>query len=121
MPGTSGSVPEPVQVPKAEMPTHSPALALQVGIAIVVGLYLAREVLMPITLAVLLSFLLSPVVGWLRRIYLPRLAAVFLAVIAALATAAAVGGLIGSEVAGLAPDVPRYASTIQTKVETDHG
>lgn len=121
MPGTSGSVPEPVQVPKAEMPTHSPALALQVGIAIVVALYLAREVLIPITLAVLLSFLLSPVVGWLRRIYLPRLAAVFLAVIAALATAAAVGGLIGSEVAGLAPDVPRYASTIQTKVETVQG
>ena len=73
MPGTSGAVPDPVQVPNAETPTHSSTLALQVGIAIVVALYLAREVLIPIALAVLLSFLLSPVVTWLRRIYLPRL------------------------------------------------
>ena len=85
------------------------------------GLYLARVVLIPIALAVLLSFLLSPVVTWLRRIYLPRIIAVFLAVILALAAAAAIGGLIGSEVASLAPDVPRYVSSIQTKVEAVQG
>ena len=121
MSGTSVPVPEPVQVPKAETPTHSPTLALQVGVAVIVGLYFAREVLIPITLAVLLSFLLSPVVIGLRRIYLPRVVAVLLAVILALAAAVAVGGLIGSQAASLAPDVPRYMSTIQTKLASVQG
>ena len=35
-------------------------------------LYVAREVLIPIALAVLLSFVLSPVVRLLERWYLPR-------------------------------------------------
>jgi predicted PurR-regulated permease PerM len=39
---------------------------------IVAALYLAKAVLVPITLAVLLSFLLSPVCDWLERHWLAR-------------------------------------------------
>ena len=47
------------------------------SIAIVVAaLYLAKGVLVPLTLAVLLSFLLSPVCEWLERHRVPRIPAV---------------------------------------------
>ena len=74
--------------------------------------------LIPITLAMLLSFLLAPLVNLLRRMHLGRVPSVLLAVLLALTVILALGGLIGTQVAGLAEDVPRYALTIQQKVDT---
>ena len=82
-------------------------LALHVGVVVVAGMYFAREVLIPITLAVLLSFILAPVVRWLRYV-LPRVPAVLLAVTLALGIVLSLGGLIGTQIASLAGDVPQY-------------
>lgn len=108
------------RIENTEAPDTSGVLAFQIGIAAVVGLYFASEVLIPITLAVLLSFLLAPLVTGLRRV-LPHAPAVLLAVALALGAVLGLGGLIGTQVAGLARDVPRYAATIQRKVETVQG
>jgi len=54
----------------------------------------------------------------LRRVHLGRIASVLLAVLFALAVILALGGLIGTQVAGLAQEVPRYALTIQQKIDT---
>ncbi len=108
----------PAQVPPAETPGLSGLLTLAVGVVVVAGLYLGRTVLIPITLAVLLSFLLAPLVNLLRRAHLPRVPSALLAVILALGVILAVGTLIGTQIADLAAEVPRYASTIQQKVET---
>src|SRR5947208_13538636 len=52
--------------------------------ATVIGiLYFAREVFIPITLAVLLSFLLAPAVRWLRRLRVGRITAVVFTVMIA--------------------------------------
>ncbi len=59
-------------VPPAETPGASGLLTLWIGVVIVAALYFAREVLVPITLAVLLSFLLAPLVHLLRLIHLGR-------------------------------------------------
>ena len=85
---------------------------------VVAGLYFGRSVLIPITLAMLLSFLLAPLVNLLRRMHLGRVPSVLLAVLLALTVILALGGLIGTQVADLAEDVPRYALTIQQKVDT---
>jgi len=79
-------------------------------------------VLVPITLAVLLSFVLAPLVGLLRRLKLGRVPAVVAAVVLALGVILSLGAVIGAQVAQLASDVPRYASTIERKVEVvrDH-
>ena len=103
-------------IPAAETPGLGNLLTLCVGVVVVSGLYLAREVLIPITLAVLLSFVLAPLVGVLRRIGLPRVPAVLLAVVVALGVVLVLGGVIGTQVAQLAGDVPRYASTIEDKI-----
>lgn len=91
-------------------------MTLIVAVVVVVGLYVGRSVLLPITLAVLLSFVLAPLVRLLRRIYLGRILSVFIAVLIALGVIMTLGGLIGTQVAELVQDVPRYTYTIEQKV-----
>ncbi len=91
------------------------------AVVIVASLSIARDVLIPITLAVLLSFVLAPLVNLLRRFWLGRVPAVMLAVLLALGISLGVGGMIGAQVAGLAGDIPRYTSTFQQKVQAVQG
>jgi predicted PurR-regulated permease PerM len=90
--------------------------SVAVAAAVAITLSVAREILVPIALAILLSFVLAPVVRLLRRLRLPRVPAVFMAVILALATILSVGGLIGMQMSQLLGSFPRYASTIDQKV-----
>ncbi len=108
----------PASVVPAETPGLSSLLALAVAVVVVAALYLAREVLIPITVAVILSFMLAPLVSRLQRWHVPHAAAVVMAVLVAFGILGALGGLIGTQVAGIAGDVPRYATTIQHKIES---
>jgi predicted PurR-regulated permease PerM len=108
----------PAAVAAAETPGLSGLLTLAVAVVVVAGLYLGRTVLIPITLAVLLSFLLAPIVNLVRRIHFGRVLSVIVAVLLALGVIMALGGLIGAQIAGLAQDVPNYATTIRSKIET---
>jgi predicted PurR-regulated permease PerM len=108
----------PTVVAPAETPGLTGLLTLAVAVVVVAGLYLGRTVLIPITLAVLLSFLLAPLVNLLRRIRLGRVLSVLVAVMLALGVIVALGGLIGTQLAELAQEVPKYAYTIREKVET---
>jgi predicted PurR-regulated permease PerM len=108
----------PAQVTPAEASGLRGLLTAAVAIVVVVGLYLGRSVLIPLTLAALLSFLLAPLVNLLRRGHLGRVPSVLLAMLLALAVILALGGLVGTQVAALSQDVPRYVLTIQQKVLT---
>ena len=67
-------------------PSASSALPTMLLVVVVVAaLYFAREVLVPIALALLLSFVLAPLVRILRNWYVPRALAVVVAVIVAFA------------------------------------
>ncbi len=115
----SDRVPAPprlaAKVASASIPGGDALLLLAVFVVIVAAFYFAREVMMPITLAVLLSFVLAPLVNLLRRGHLPRVAAVLLSVILALGVILALAGLIGVQIANLAGDLPKYQYTIETK------
>ena len=87
-----------------------------VGAVIVAILYFAREILVPIALAVLLSFVLAPLVRVLQRTKLPRPVAVIGAVATALAVALALAAMVMIEVNQLGNDVPRYESTLSDKI-----
>ena len=108
----------PAHVPHVELPGLQALTTLAAGVVVVAALYLARDVLVPITLAILLSFVLAPLVGLLRRARLGRVPAVVLAVVLALGVILALGGLIGTQVAELATEIPRYAATIEDKVDS---
>lgn len=113
--------PPPTRVAPAETPGVSGLLTLGIGVAVVAGLYLGSEVLVPITLAVLLSFLLAPLAALLQRARLGRTLSAILAVALALGLILALSGLIATQVAGLAGDVPRYQTTIEHKIDTLRG
>ena len=56
-----------VEVPAAETPKPEALFGLATGVVVVSALYLARDVLIPITLAVFLTFFLAPIVRLLQR------------------------------------------------------
>jgi predicted PurR-regulated permease PerM len=102
------------QVAPAQMPP-TPGLTIVVAVVVVAALYYGRGVLIPITLAVLLSFVLSPLVELLRRAWLGRILSVAVAVILALAIIFTIATAIGTQVAQLAKNFPQYQTTIEEK------
>jgi len=104
-------------VPAASSPELRTLVAVAVGAIVVATLYIAQDVLIPITLAVLLSFVLSPLVDVLRRVGLWRAAAVAVSVLVALGAIGLIGTLLGRQAAALAADVPHYVEAVQSKVE----
>ncbi len=87
-----------------------------VGAVVVAALYFTREILVPIALAVLLSFVLSPLVKAIQRLGLPRSIAVLGAVGVAMAIALSLATMVMVEVNQLANDLPRYQSTLGEKI-----
>ena len=85
---------------------------------IITTLYFGREIFMPIALAILLSFVLAPLVGLLQRIRVPRGLAVVSVVIIAFALIFAMGSLLATQLTQLAEDLPRYQSTISEKIQS---
>ncbi len=85
--------------------------------AIVLALYFARDVLVPIAIAVLLSFVLAPVTGALRRLHIGRVGSVLLAVALAFAILVSLGTIIGRQVAQLGEDLPQYQIVIAKKLQ----
>jgi predicted PurR-regulated permease PerM len=96
------------------------AVVLLAVIAIA-ALYFGREVLVPIALAVLLSFVLAPFVRFLQRWYAPRVVAVLSVTLLALVIAVGLAGLMVAQVNQLANDLPRYESTLREKIQSLRG
>jgi predicted PurR-regulated permease PerM len=88
------------------------------AVIIVTMLYFGREIIIPIAMAILLSFVLGPLVGLLQRIRVPRGLAVVSVVIFAFAVIFATGSLLASQLTQLAGDLPRYQSTITEKIQS---
>ena len=109
-----------VKVPAAETPRPEALLGLATGVVVVSALYFARDVLIPITLAIFLSFFLAPIVKLLQRARLPKVAAVILAVVVALGVILLVGAIIGSQIKALIGNLPQYLSTVNDKIELVH-
>ena len=85
---------------------------------IIAMLYFGREIFVPIALAILLSFVLAPLVAILQRIHVPRGFAVVSVVVLAFALIFAMGSLLATQLTQLAGDLPRYQSTISEKIQS---
>jgi predicted PurR-regulated permease PerM len=79
-------------------------------VVVIVGcVYVGREVLVPMALAILLCFALTPPVELLQRLYVPRIVAVIGVVLLAFGGVFGLGGLMVSQVNQLAGDLPSYS------------
>jgi predicted PurR-regulated permease PerM len=104
--------PEPAQTSALEM------LATLFLVALVVTtLYVGREIFVPIAIAILLSFVLSPPILLLRSWGLGRVFSVLTVVFAALVIAFSVSAILTRQVSELAVDLPLYQATINAKLD----
>jgi predicted PurR-regulated permease PerM len=103
-------------VTKVIVPTGFVFSNFIVGVVAVAVLYLTREILVPIALAGLLSFVLAPLVRFLQGLKVPRSVAVIGAVTFALAASLGLATMVMIEVNQLANDLPRYQSTLNDKM-----
>jgi predicted PurR-regulated permease PerM len=94
--------------------------ALIAGVVAVATLYFARAVLIPFALAMLLSFLLTPLVRVLEKLRLPRAPAVLLAVILAMAAAAFVAVKVTNQLVDVTAQLPIYRANFDSKVVSLH-
>ena len=95
-------------------------ITLAVGVLAVAALYFARDVLIPITLAILLSFLVAPLANALLRIRLGHVASVFAAVLLSVSVIVLLASVIGTQLTDLVANGPHYEATIERKLDTAH-
>lgn len=88
---------------------------------VIAALYFARDVLVPVALAILLSFVLAPLVNLLQKAHVPKLPAVIVVVFTAFAVLSALAGLMGTQVAQLGGNLPQYQDTIREKIQSLRG
>ncbi|HUU25934.1 MAG TPA: AI-2E family transporter [Methyloceanibacter sp.] len=112
--------------PRSPLPLLQPAgdsrartlQGLLIATIVIGGLYFGQEVLLPLALAILLSFVLTPPLLALRRIKVPRVLAVGLVVVTAFAIIGGLGWLISREATKLAAELPSYRVTLSQKVQS---
>jgi predicted PurR-regulated permease PerM len=84
----------------------------------ITALYFGRDIFLPFALAVLLSFMLARPVEWLRRIRVPRAAAVLVVVASAVLLIGGLSVFVGSQIVNLANNLPAYQKTMQEKIRS---
>ena len=87
----------------------------------IAAIYTSGSVLAPLALAVILAFILTPPIQWLRRRKVPRITATVTVVVVFLAAAIGIGAVLTTQVASLAEDLPRYQQTLQDKIRDLRG
>jgi predicted PurR-regulated permease PerM len=80
-------------------------------------LYFARDVLVPVTLAFILSLLIAPLVRALRRLRLGQTLSVLAAVLVLALSFGAVATMIGTQLIHMAGSLPKYERTLERKAE----
>jgi predicted PurR-regulated permease PerM len=84
---------------------------------LVATLYIGREIFIPIAIAILVSFVLSPPILLLRCWGLGRVPSVLTVVFTALVIAFSVSAVLTRQVSELAVDLPLHQATINAKLD----
>lgn len=85
------------------------------GLATIAALYFARQVLIPLAMALLLGLLLGPVVEFFERWKLRRVPSVLIVVTLVIALLGTVGYAVATQVSDLARHLPQYKDRIRAK------
>lgn len=118
------AVPEPgagsptMPRPRRSLLTEEPLLLL--GLALLAA-YFAREILIPLSIALTLNFLLAPAIIKLQRWKVNRTAAVVLVAAMAFTIVGGVGWIVARQVIAVVTDLPNYRDNIQAKLTALHG
>ncbi|MFT4114093.1 AI-2E family transporter [Silvibacterium sp.] len=106
-----------VSRPRRGLLTSEPIILLALVLA---GLYFAREILIPLAMALTLNFLLAPAVMQCERLRLRRVTAVILVLTVTTGIVGGVGWIVTRQVLSVVNDLPNYTDNIQEKMEQLH-
>ncbi len=81
-------------------------------------LYLGRSVLIPLALAIMLSFLVAPLIRALRRLRIGKASSVLVAVAGLTVLGVGVAAALGTQILHIAESLPQYESNLQRKLKT---
>ena len=95
-------------------------LGVVVAVVVVATLYFAKIVLIPFALAVLLTFVLTPFVKMLERIWLGRVVSTLLVVLLAVVAVSALGWTVGQQFSQVMNELPHYRTNIKNKIDALH-
>lgn len=84
---------------------------------IIMMLYVGSEVIQPLALAALLSFVLAPVIRGLSKLGLGKTLSVVLSVVLALGILSSLSFLMARQITSLAADVPNYEQNLRGKIQ----
>ncbi len=79
-------------------------------------LYFARDILIPLALAITLALIFSAPVAWLERLHIPRFAAALLVITAAISITGGIAYVIANELVGVVNELPEYSQNIDNKL-----
>jgi len=99
-----------------KLPMVHVAAGVVTVVLVVASLYWARPVLIPLALAILLTFVLNPIVTVLYRRGVGRTPAVFLVVVLAGMLLGGIGWTVVRQLTALADDLPRYTENLKQKI-----
>lgn len=109
-------VPAAISASRRSLPGSNPT-AMVILFGVVAALYFAREILIPLAFALILTFVLSPVVSFLQKSRIGRVPAVALTVLVTMAAAGWVGWIIANQLVDVATELPKYRQNIHAKME----
>jgi predicted PurR-regulated permease PerM len=107
----------PNLIPKNAAPSAK-LLTLVAVVAVIAGLYFGRQVLIPLALAIVLAFLLTPVVGWLEKCRLGRVPSVLVVLMLVFAFTGLGGWLVTGQLMNIIDQFPDYQSNIHEKMQS---
>jgi predicted PurR-regulated permease PerM len=97
-------------------PPASPTAMVAVLVVVVGALYLGHDILIPLALSILLSFMLAPIVIRLRRWGLGRIPSVLAVVVLLFVALLGLGSIVASQLVHLAENLPRYEWNLRAKI-----
>jgi predicted PurR-regulated permease PerM len=100
---------------------QSTYMSAVIAAIVVAAVYFGRPILVPLALAILIAFALSPLVRLLRKLSLGRVLSVLISLLLAVVVMGAVGTFIASQAARVAVELPHYQRNLTKKIQSIRG
>ena len=95
------------------------SLVIATGV-VIATLYFGRQIFIPVALAIVLSFLLTPLVAWLQKIRLGRIPAVLIVLLLCFSLAAGVGWSVARQFLEITSHIQDYRDNIEENIRSLH-